>query len=101
VRKTAILLATIGVLFLTTQAAFADHKAGHYPPACGNAGKSLAGNSGQTCSQTAPGQEKKSFQFPREARGGSVTIGMLIIAGLGAFTVLLAARGVVRRRLIS
>ncbi len=39
------------------------------------------------------------FERPRDERGGGVTIGLLLLAGLGTFTVLLASRAV-RRRLI-
>ncbi len=108
-KKVAVLLAAVGILLIAAPAAFADHRGGHYPPACGNAsenskgtaGGTKAGNSGQTCSQVPPGQARKSFQFPQEARDGGITVGILVIAGLGAFTLFIAARTLTRRRVIS
>jgi hypothetical protein len=104
-KKAAILLAVVGIVVLSTQAAFADR--GGTPnrdpvPACANSnGRAPSQNPHCYPPQqgSTQGAQKSNFQFPSEASRGSVTVGMLIIAGLGAFTVFLAARGV-RRRII-
>jgi hypothetical protein len=111
-KKAAVLLAAAAFVLLAAPAAFANHGGPHCAKSQGQGtqGGEVAGNSGQLCypppgqaqqAQVAnPGQSKKSFEFPQQANDGSITIGMLIVAGLGAFTVMLAARGV-RRRLVS
>ncbi|MDP8955492.1 MAG: hypothetical protein M3N24_00815 [Actinomycetota bacterium] len=109
-KKAAVLLAATAFLLLAAPAAFANHGGPHCAKSQGKGtqGGTVAGNSGQPCEyppgqsqqvQQAPGQAKKSFEFPRQTDGG-ITFGMLVIAGLGAFTVMLGARAV-RRRLIS
>ncbi len=103
-KKATILLGAVAVLFLASPAAFATHRPDHQqPPACQNS-QGQAPVKNKHCyppeQQAAPNSAKKSFQFPQQANDGSITIGMLIVAGLGAFTVMLAARGV-RRRLVS
>ena len=107
-KKAAILLAAAAFLLLAAPAAFANHGGPHCAKSQGQGtgGGATAGQSGQPC-QYPPGQsqqaqqagKKANFEFPQQANDGSITIGMLIVAGLGAFTVMVAARGV-RRRLI-
>jgi hypothetical protein len=102
-KKAAVLLGAVAVLILASPAAFAGHRSGHQePPACQNS-QGQAPVKNKHCyppeQQAQPNSAKKSFEFPQQANDGSVTIGMLIVAGLGAFTVMLAARGV-RRRLV-
>ena len=95
-KRAAVLLAATVFLMLVAPAALAHHKPDHArgrsypPPGCKNPGPA----------QRNPNCQPASFTSPFQARDGSITIGMLIIAGLGAFTVMLAARGV-RRRVIS
>ena len=105
-KKAAVLLAAAAFLLLAAPAAFANHGGPHCANSQGRGtqGGTVAGQSGQACAYP-PGQaqqasqsgKKASFEFKRE---GGITIGMVVIAGLGAFTVLVAARGL-RRRLIS
>ena len=108
-KKAAVVMAAAAFLFvLAAPAAFATHRPGHQePPACQNS-QGSAQEKNKHCAQYPPSAQSqgqsvdaknKSFQFPAQANDGSVTVGMLIVAGLGAFTVLVAARGV-RRRLI-
>ena len=102
-KKAAVLLGAVAVLFLTSPA-FAMHRPGHEePPAC-DISQGSAPVKNKHCYPPGGGaatdSAKKSFQFPQQASDGSITIGMLIVAGLGAFTVMVAARGV-RRRLVS
>jgi hypothetical protein len=103
-KKAAVLLAAAVFVMLAAPAAFATHRSDHQqPPACQNS-QGQAPVKNKHCyppaQQAQPKSAKKSFEFPQQANDGSITIGMLIVAGLGAFTVMLAARGV-RRRLVS
>ena len=107
-KKAAVLLAAVAIALVTTQAAFATHQPNHpRPPACEKSQGAAPQKNPHCTAGYPPGQsqaqqqagKKASFEFPRETSGG-ITIGMLAIAGLGAFTVILAAR-VVRRRILS
>jgi hypothetical protein len=104
-KKAAVLLAAAVLVMLAAPAAFATHRQGHgNPGAACEQSQSQAPVKNKHCyppeQQAQPNSAKKSFEFPQQANDGSITIGMLIVAGLGAFTVMLAARGV-RRRLVS
>ena len=111
-RKAAIALAAASILLLMGQAAFASHGGPHCAKSQGrgaNRGQQ-AGRSGQQCLYP-PGQTKKatakpkkaknakkaSFQLDPERREGSITVGMLVLAGLGTFVVVVGGRTARRR----
>lgn len=100
-KKAAVLLAATAFLLLAAPAALANHGGPH----CAKSGNPTAGNSGKPCAYP-PGQTKQASQGGKNAsfeiqRDGGITVGVLVIAGLGAFTLFLATNAVLRRRLIS
>ncbi len=106
-KKAAVVLGTLAFLMLAAPAAFASHGGPHCAKSQGQGtqGGQVAGNSLQECypppGQAAQAQQagkKASFQFERD---GGITVGVLVIAGLGAVTLFLATSAVLRRRLIS
>ena len=109
-KKAAVLLAAAAFLLLAAPAALANHGGPHCAKSQGQGtGEgAVAGRSGQPCAyppgqaqQAAQSGKKANFEFPNEARDRGITVGVLVIAGLGAFTLLLATRTVLRRRVIS
>jgi hypothetical protein len=103
-KKAAVLLAAAVFVMLAAPAALATHRPDHQePPACQNSqGQAPVKNKhcyppqqGQQASQAG---KKASFEIKRD---GGITIGVLVIAGLGAFTLFLGTSAVLRRRLIS
>ena len=107
-KRVAVLLGVVGIVLLAAQAAFAD--AGGTPnrdpvPACANS-QGSAPSKNPHCQYPPQGQsaqtagKKASFQFQRDAETG-ITVGVLLLAGLGAFTLFFGTRAIARRRLIS
>ena len=106
-KKAAVLLAATAFLLLAAPAALANHGGPHCAKSQGQGtqGGTVAGNSGQPCAYP-PGQTKQASQSGKKAsfqiqRDGGITVGVLVIAGLGAVTLMLATNAVLRRRLIS
>jgi hypothetical protein len=111
-RKATLFLAATVFLLFTGPAVLAEHQANHNGPRACEVSEGAAPYMNPHCNGGyPPGQvqkaqrvnqagKKANFEFTRQTEG-AITVGMLIVAGLGAFTVLLAARAVVRRRLIS
>jgi hypothetical protein len=108
-KRVAVLLGVVGIVLLTAQAAIADK--GGTPnrdpvPACANSQGSAPQKNphcyppqGQSAQAQTAGK-KASFQFQRDAETG-ITVGVLLLAGLGAFTLFFGTRAIARRRLIS
>ncbi len=103
-KKAAVLMAAALLVLLAAPAAFATHKGDHQqPPACQNSqGQAPVKNKHcyppQGAQQPSQAGKKASFQVQRDA---GITVGVLVIAGLGAVTLFFATSGVLRRRLIS
>jgi hypothetical protein len=109
-KKAAVLLAAVAIVLVTTSAAFATHQPNHpRPPACDISQGAAPDKNPHCTTGYPPGQsqqaqqagKKASFEFPSEAQSSGITVGVLIMAVLGAVTLFLVSRAVARRRLIS
>ena len=110
-KKTAGLLGATLFVLLTGPAALATHQPNHPEPQAYVRSQGQAPYLNPHCATGYPpgqvqGQAKKinpagkkaSFQFERDS---GITVGVLLVAGLGAVTLFLATSAVLRRRLIS
>ncbi len=107
-KKIAGMLLAVGLFVAVAAApAFATHKPGHHePPACQNAkghGKDAVQQHNKHCyppessSATTVNGKKSSFSTTGHSAPAGITVGMLTIAGLGTFAVVLATRRLHRR----